>query len=363
MSKKSLFRIVYRIRFNLRVIKNINYNYNYRSILIVIFSLQIISRIFLSIFYVSRLNAFNSVINIHFLINRRWFIRFFHANRASIIILLLIFHIRIKLYYRNYIKIDVWCIRVTILLLSILSAFLRYVLPWRQISFWRATVITNILTTVPVFRRVLVEWVWRRFSVSVITLTRFYTFHFIFPLVIIRLIIIHLFYIHKLRSSNPLNVWGYNKINFNRYFFIKDLVTVIAILIFLLLLVTEVPLTFIDADNWIINNPIVTPEHIKPEWYFLFVYRMLRSIPDKRLRVIVILLAILVFYTISLRSFFKYKTINFSNNLIIKLVLIVFSINYFILTYLRRMHVLPHYTFYNQILTIIYFLIILFILK
>merc|ERR1712048_769782 len=202
------------------------------SMLRLVLILQILSRLFLTIFFIrdSKL-AFYSVLYIQINVNFGWLIRFVHANRASIFLFLIFIHICRRLYFNSFNKSALWASRVTILLLVIGSAFLGYVLPWGQISFWGATVITNLI------------------SVIGATLTRFYTFHFLFPLLVLVLIILHLFLLHVTRSSNPNGLWTFNKLTFYPFYFIKDLITFILIILRLLRFSLSYPLIFIDADN------------------------------------------------------------------------------------------------------------------
>jgi len=340
--------------FSIRVPKNISYFWNFGSILRVILILQILSRLFLTIFFVRDKNlAFYSVLYIQTNVNFGWFIRFIHANGASTFLLLIFIHICRGLYYFSFNKSALWASRVTILLLVIGSAFLGYVLPWGQISFWGATVITNLISAIPVYRVDITCWIWRGFSVVRATLTRFYTFHFLFPLLVLVLIILHLFLLHVTRSSNPNGIWNFNKLYFYPFYFIKDLISFILIILLLLLFSFSYPLLFIDADNWILSNPIVTPTHIKPEWYFLFAYAILRCIPSKRIRVLILVLSITYFYILSFTSI---NNFNFGFKLnFIKFSFILWCFNFILLTYLGRIHVIPYYVIYAQYFSILYF--------
>jgi len=302
----------------MRVPKNINYFWNYGSILRLILILQILSRLFLTIFFIRDQNiAFYSVLYIQTNVNFGWVIRFVHANRASIFLALIFIHLCRRLYYSSFNKSLLWASRVTILLLVMGSAFFRYVLPWRQISFWRATVITNLISAIPFYGVEITNWIWRGFSVRGATLTRFYTFHFLFPFVVLALIILHLFLLHASGSSNPIRLWSFNKLFFYPHYFVKDAITFVVIVLVLLRFSFTEPLIFMDADNWLLCNPMVTPNHIKPEWYFLFAYAILRCIPSKRIRVLGLLLSITVFYLLSITRINK---------------IILNNINYFIST-------------------------------
>jgi len=300
------------------------------------------------------------ILNLHLNINFGWIIRFIHANRASIFLYLIFIHICRRLFYNSFNKSHLWSSRITILLLVMRSAFLRYVLPWGQISFWGATVITNLISAIPFYRVEITNWIWRRFSVIGATLTRFYTFHFLFPFVVLRLIILHLFLLHIVRSSNPIRLWRFSKINFYPFYFIKDFITFNFILLILIIFSFNFPLEFIDADNWILCNPIVTPNHIKPEWYFLFAYAILRCIPSKRIRVLGLLFSLLILYLLSLNPILKFSN-NF-NTFNFKLRFYLWCFNFILLTYLGGIHVLPYYVIYAQFFSLFYFIYILILL-
>jgi len=314
--------------------------------------------LFLTIFFIRDSNlAFYSVLYIQVNVNFGWIIRFVHANRASMFLFLIFIHICRRLYFNSFNKSALWASGVTILLLVIRSAFLRYVLPWGQISFWGATVITNLISAIPVYRVDITNWIWGGFSVIRATLTRFYTFHFLFPLLVLVLIILHLFLLHITGSSNPNRLWTFNKLTFYPFYFIKDLITFILIILGLLRFSLSYPLIFIDADNWVLSNPIVTPTHIKPEWYFLFAYAILRCIPSKGIRVLILVLSITCFYILSFTSINSFN-FNFKSNFI-KLSFILWCFNFILLTYLRGIHVMPYYVIYAQYFSIIYFVFIL----
>lgn len=320
---------------------------------------QILTRLFLTIEYNSGLNSFFSVYYIIIESNNRFLLRFLHANRASFFLIFMIIHIRRRIYYISYKKFFVWNTRVILLLITMLSAFLRYVLPWRQISFWGATVITSLLTSVPKYGIIMVTWLWGRFNVRYPTLTRFYTLHFLFPLLLLALIGIHLFFLHKTGSSNPVNIRGPIKVNFYPFFFIKDLITIMFWLFMFACLVFTYPIMFMDADNWLECNPMVTPTHIKPEWYFLFAYAILRCIPVKLIRVIGILVAILIFLIKSVISV-NVKYVRFRVSFTTKILFWRFTFNFVLLTFLRATHVLPHYTYMSQITSVLYFVFFIF---
>jgi len=226
--------------------------------------------------------AFASVRHIVRDVNGGWLLRTLHANGASFFFLCLYSHVGRGLYYGSYSYKGVWLTGVVLLLLVMASSFLGYVLPWGQIRYWGATVITNLFSAIPYFGSDLVIWLWGGFSVQNSTLTRFFTFHFITPIIIALLVGFHILLLHTTGSNNPLGVISSaDKVPFHWYFTIKDIVGFIVFLFLLLFLVFFYPYLLSEPDNFIVANPLVTPAHIVPEWYFLFAYAILRSIPNK----------------------------------------------------------------------------------
>lgn len=278
---------------------NISIWWNIGSILGVVLGLQIITGIFLSIHYTADIfNTFSSIVHIIRDVPGGWIFRSLHANGASIFFLLIYIHIGRGLYYQRYLtQPRTWRAGITIFLLRIATAFLGYVLPWGQISYWGATVITNLLSAIPYLGDTLVSWVWGGFSVSQATLNRFFSFHFLAPFIVTIVVLLHLVFLHNKGSTNPLgNLNHGTKIPFHPYFTWKDIVGFLLIFLFLFFLVFFYPNLLTDPENFIEANPIVTPTHIQPEWYFLFAYAILRSIPSKLGGVIALALSVLYFY-------------------------------------------------------------------
>lgn len=262
---------------------NISAWWNFGSLLGLCLITQILTGLFLAIHYAADVSlAFNSVSHISRDVNNGWLLRAIHANGASFFFICLYLHVGRGLYYASYFFIHTWSIGVIILLAVIGAAFIGYVLIWGQISFWAATVITNLLSAIPYLGQNLVQWIWGGFAVDNATLTRFFTFHFLIPFIIAGLSGVHLLFLHQTGSNNPTGVnSNLNKIPFHPYFSLKDIVGFIVIFYFLLILVLTAPFLLGDVENFIPANPLVTPVHIQPEWYFLFAYAILRSIPNK----------------------------------------------------------------------------------
>nr|YP_010222574.1 cytochrome b [Hippotiscus dorsalis]UCC46024.1 cytochrome b [Hippotiscus dorsalis] len=270
--------------------------WNFGSLLSMCLMIQIISGLFLAMHYTANIEmAYNSVIHICRDVNNGWIMRYTHANGASLFFICLYLHIGRGLYYGSYKLHMTWLIGLMLLFLIFGTAFLGYVLPWGQMSLWGATVITNLLSAVPYLGKTLVMWLWGGFSVDNATLTRFFTLHFLLPFIISAMVIIHLLFLHQTGSNNPLGLnSNYDKSPFHPYFSIKDLMGMMITLSIFLILVLLEPRTLGDPENYIPANPLVTPVHIQPEWYFLFAYAILRSIPNKLGGVMAMILSIII---------------------------------------------------------------------
>jgi len=287
--------------FNLPTPKNITIWWNFGSLLGLILACQILTGIFLSMHYISG-EAFVSLRHIVRDVNRGWLLRSLHANGASFFFLCVYSHIGRGLYYGRYSFTWTWLSGTIILLVLIATAFLGYVLPWGQMSFWGATVITNLLSAFP-YGDDLVAWLWGGFSVGLATLTRFYTLHFVIPFVLSAMVFLHVLLLHRTGRNNPLGLnCNSEKIPFHSYHTIKDIVGFLAIWILLLFLVFFYPNVLGEVDNFIEANPMRTPSHIVPEWYFLFAYAILRSIPNKLGGVIGLVSSIFILFIIPLMN-------------------------------------------------------------
>nr|AMM05058.1 cytochrome b [Arctocephalus forsteri] len=281
---------------------NISAWWNFGSLLAVCLALQILTGLFLAMHYTSdTTTAFSSVTHICRDVNYGWIIRYMHANGASMFFICLYMHVGRGLYYGSYTLMETWNIGIILLFTIMATAFMGYVLPWGQMSFWGATVITNLLSAIPYVGTNLVEWIWGGFSVDKATLTRFFAFHFILPFVASALVMVHLLFLHETGSNNPSGVSSdSDKIPFHPYYTIKDILGALLLILILMLLVMFSPDLLGDPDNYIPANPLSTPPHIKPEWYFLFAYAILRSIPNKLGGVLALLLSILILAIIPL---------------------------------------------------------------
>lgn len=259
-------------------------------------------------------------------------------------------------YYGSYRFDKVWLRGVRILLLSIATAFLGYVLPWGQMSFWAATVITNLLSAVPYIGVILVEWVWGGFAVGNSTLIRFFAFHFVLPFIIIMFILLHLFFLHEKGSNNPLGLLGdFDRIVFYPYYVYKDIFGLVLFFIFFIMICFLFPYIFIDVENFIPSNPIVTPVHIQPEWYFLFAYTILRSVPRKIGGVVALVISVIVLYFLPFFIKHRFRSTIFYS--FVKFVFWIYVVNWFLLTWIGACVVELPYMVLGIYFSIFYFLL------
>nr|YP_008080627.1 cytochrome b [Paraplagusia japonica]AFC88415.1 cytochrome b [Paraplagusia japonica] len=338
---------------------NISAWWNFGSLLGLCLIAQILTGLFLAMHYTSDIaTAFSSVAHICRDVNYGWLIRNLHANGASFFFICIYLHIGRGLYYGSYMNMETWNTGVILLLLVMATAFVGYVLPWGQMSFWGATVITNLLSAIPYVGNILVQWIWGGFSVDNATLTRFFAFHFLLPFIIAAVVMLHLLFLHETGSNNPLGLnSNVDKIPFHPYFSYKDILGFIVMLSLLISLALFLPNALGDPDNFIPANPLVTPPHIKPEWYFLFAYAILRSIPNKLGGVLALLFSILVLMLVPLLHTSNHRSMTFRP--ISQLLFWTLIANVLILTWIGGMPVEEPYIMIGQVASVIYFSIFL----
>nr|QVT11218.1 cytochrome b [Rhagoletis mendax]QVT11231.1 cytochrome b [Rhagoletis zephyria] len=351
-----LFKIANNALVDLPAPINISAWWNFGSLLGLCLMIQILTGLFLAMHYTADINlAFNSVNHICRDVNYGWLLRTLHANGASFFFICIYLHVGRGIYYGSYLFTPTWLVGVLILFLVMATAFMGYVLPWGQMSFWGATVITNLLSAIPYLGTTLVQWIWGGFAVDNATLTRFFTFHFILPFIVLAMTLIHLLFLHQTGSNNPIGLnSNIDKIPFHPYFSYKDIVGFIVMIMTLIILTLTNPYLLGDPDNFIPANPLVTPVHIQPEWYFLFAYAILRSIPNKLGGVIALILSIAILAILPFYHLSKFRGIQFYP--INKILFWTMVATVILLTWIGARPVENPYVLVGQILTVIYFL-------
>jgi len=336
---------------------NLTYAWSFGSSAGICLVIQMLSGIFLAMHYTPHIDlAFSSVEHIMRDVNYGWLIRYIHANGASMFFIVVYCHIFRGLYYGSYMQPRqlLWCSGVLILILMMATAFMGYVLPWGQMSFWGATVITSLVTAVPVVGQTIVEWLWGNFTVNNATLNRFFSLHFFLPFIIAGITIIHLALLHKDGSNNPLGVdSGVDKISFYPYFFVKDLYAFFVFIFLFAFFVYFYPNAMGHPDNYIPADPMQTPSHIVPEWYFLPFYAILRSIPNKIGGVLAMGGALVILFAIPFTNTSLVRSTTYRP--IFKICYWLFVTDFIILTWVGQKPVRDVYVLLGQVATFYYF--------
>ena len=343
---------------------NLSYAWSFGSTAGICLVVQIISGIFLAMHYTPHIDlAFSSVEHIMRDINNGWLIRYIHANGASMFFILVYSHIFRGLYYGSFMKPRelLWCSGVIIFILMMATAFMGYVLPWGQMSYWGATVITSLFTAIPIIGQTIVDWLWGGFTINNATLNRFFSLHFFLPFLIAGMTVIHLSLLHKDGSNNPLGINGKNdQIPFYPYFFVKDLFAFFCFILFFAIFVFYFPNMLGHSDNYIPADPMQTPAHILPEWYFLPFYAILRSIPDKFGGVAAMGGALIILLLIPFTNTSEIRSTSFRP--FFKFFYWLFVIDFFILGWIGQKPVKDIYVLVGQAATFYYFLFFLFLI-
>nr|YP_008994261.1 cytochrome b [Nacospatangus altus]AGQ49795.1 cytochrome b [Nacospatangus altus] len=350
-----IFRILNGSFVDLPLPSNLSIWWNFGSLLGLCLIIQILTGLFLAMHYTADITlAFSSVSHICRDVNYGWLLRNIHANGASMFFICMYCHIGRGIYYGSYNKTETWNVGVILFLITILTAFMGYVLVWGQMSFWAATVITNLVSAIPYIGTTIVQWLWGGFSVDNATLTRFFAFHFLFPFIIAALAVIHLLFLHGSGANNPVGLnSNYDKMPFHIYYTTKDTVGFIILIGSLFTLAMLFPGALNDPENFIPANLLVTPPHIQPEWYFLFAYAILRSIPNKLGGVVALVAAILVLFLMPFLNTSKNESNSFRP--LSQATFWVLVATFLILTWIGKQPVEYPYVILGQIASATYF--------
>ena len=337
---------------------NLTYAWSFGSSAGICLIIQILSGIFLAMHYTPHIDlAFSSVEHIMRDVNNGWLIRYIHANGASMFFIVVYCHIFRGLYFCSYMQPRqlLWCSGVLIFILMMGTAFMGYVLPWGQMSFWGATVITSLVTAVPIVGQSIVDWLWGGFTVNNATLNRFFSLHFFLPFLIAALSLIHLALLHKDGSNNPLGIDSkVDKITFYPYYVVKDLFAFFCFLFFFGVFVFYFPNALGHPYNYIPADPMSTPAHIVPEWYFLPYYAVLRSIPDKLGGVAAMGGAVIVLFLIPFTNTSEVRSTTFRP--IFKIFYWLIVSDFLLLGWIGQKPVKDAYVLVGQLATVFYFL-------
>lgn len=338
---------------------NISYLWNFGSLAALCLIIQIITGVCLAMSYTPHVDyAFNSIEHIMRDVQYGWLLRYTHFNGASMFFLIVYLHMFRGIYYGSYAypRRMVWTLGMILLVLMVATAFMGYVLPWGQMSFWAATVITNLFSAIPVVGGDLVQWLWGGYSVGNPTLNRFFSLHYLLPFIIVAVAMLHLVFLQLGHSGNPLGVKSrYDYVPFHPYFVVKDLFGIFLFFIFFSLFIFFFPNVLGHPDNYIYANPLVTPTHIVPEWYYLPIYAVLRCIPDKLGGVLALAAFIIIFIVLGSSASNLVKSVGFRRY---RFVYWFFIYILLMLGYLGACALSEPFTFFSRVFTVLFFIVI-----
>nr|YP_784030.1 cytochrome b [Acanthocardia tuberculata]ABF60136.1 cytochrome b [Acanthocardia tuberculata] len=353
--KKGVLKFISSALYDLPVPKNLNFWWNFGSMLGVCLISQILSGLLLVVHYTPHVDlAFDSVCHIVRDVPNGWFLRSYHANGATMFFVCLYIHMGRGLYYHSFYFTKTWMIGVSLYLFSMAEAFFGYVLPWGQMSYWGATVITNLLTAIPYIGDMLAQWVWGGYTIGDPTLKRFFVLHFLVPFLMLVMVMIHILYLHDHGSSNPLGVSSdLDWYSFPSYYSTSDLVGILGMVSINVGVCLVAPDYFGNAANFIKADPMKTPIHIQPEWYFLFAYSILRSIPSKGGGAFALLMSVTILYFLPLtpRTYFR----GLAFNVVGQVYYWLFVVDFVLLSWVGTCPVEEPYILLGQCLTVFYF--------
>ena len=346
--------------------KNLNYFWTFGGILALCLVAQIVTGVVLVMHYTPHADmAFSSVEHIMRDVNWGWMLRYLHANGASMFFIAVYIHIFRGLYYGSYKEPRevIWILGMVIFLLMMATAFMGYVLPWGQMSFWGATVITNLFSAFPIVGKPIVQFLWGGFSVDNATLNRFFSLHYLLPFMLAAIVGLHIWAFHEAGNNNPTGVEpkdGQDTVPFTPYYTIKDLYAIVLFLIFFAWMAFMMPNFMGHPDNYVPANSLSTPPHIVPEWYFLPFYAILRAIPDKLGGVLAMFGAIAVLFVLPWLDTSKVRSMTYRP--LGKQFFWIFVLVCLGLGYVGGKPVSDIYTLIGRILTVCYFAYFLIVL-
>nr|QZH57648.1 cytochrome b [Nemalecium lighti] len=334
---------------------SLSYLWNFGSLLGLCLIIQILTGVLLAMHYCPDTSlAFQSISHILRDVNKGFLLKYTHANGASLFFICVYIHIGRSLYYGGFYNKPLWASGVIILLIMMATAFMGYVLPWGQMSFWGATVITNFVSAIPYVGIDIVQWLWGGYSVNNATLNRFFSFHYLLPFILSALVVCHLVFLHNIGSSSPSGVETMtDNIPFHPYYTFKDIFGFLAALTLFISFVIYLPNLLGDPENFIKANALVTPTHIMPEWYFLFAYAILRAIPNKLGGVLALIFSILILLILPFNQKSHIKSLTFKP--LSKILFWLFIANFWLLTWIGAQPVEEPFILLGQLSTIFYY--------